>query len=306
MNILLTGGTGLIGTRLIELGCNEGHSFIVLTRKIPESKSLKNDNYRVEYSLWNPENEQIDLDILNNVDAVINLAGENIASHRWTKKIKLSLMESRIKSTQFIRKSILSLEHPPPVFISASATGYYREKWTGNITEEGDAGSDFINEICKAWEREAQIPSNSKIRTVQARIGIVLSRDGGALKKMLFPFKLGLGGCLGSGKQYLSWISLDDIVRALLFCIDNEKMRGAVNFTSPKPVTNKQFTIALGKALGKPAIFQVPAFLLRLVLGEMADQLLLRSLPVVPEKLLMNRFEFKDKDLEDFLKKIVR
>lgn len=301
MRILIAGGSGLIGKALIKEGLKQGHKFRLLTRS--RTSPLPVDlSFDVDVSQWDPEKGEIDDTVFNDVDAVINLAGENIAGGRWTKNRKKALMDSRVNPTRLLVSRIKERENKPQVFLSASAIGYYRPVDKGHINEDGDPGKLFISEICKAWEREADMPESFAIRTVKARIGIVLSKDGGALEKMLLPFSLGLGGKLGSGKQYMSWISIEDVTNAILYCLSNKKISGPVNFTSPSPVTNLQFTKTLGKVLSRPTILPVPPFALRLLLGEMADQLLLSSLPVIPEKLLLNRFEFKGKDLEEVLK----
>jgi uncharacterized protein len=300
MKILLAGGTGLIGSGLIDAGVKKNHTFVLLGRSI-NSMSKKNYPPEVETRKWDPASGQIEITEKEKFDAVINLSGENIASGRWTKQKKEILLASRTESTKTIVQLLNKIEHKPSVFINASAVGYYHPIEKGSITEESVPGTKFISQICKEWEQEAKKAESLDIRCIQTRIGVVLSNKGGALEKMLLPFSLGLGGKLGSGKQYMSWISLDDVVSALLFCLENKKIKGPVNLCSPKPVTNLEFTRTLGRTLRRPVIFTLPTPILQLILGEMADQLLLASLPVVPEKLLLSGFEFKDKDLEETL-----
>jgi uncharacterized protein len=300
MRILLAGGTGLIGSKLVEAGIERGHSFVLLSRTISPARHTTYPK-NAEIKKWAPDSSRIDLSEEEIFDAVINLSGENIASGRWTKRKKETLLSSRIESTRCIVEFMQRLKQKPSVFINASATGYYQPMTTGSITEESPAGSQFISHICKEWEREARRAESLEIRCIQARIAVVLSEKGGALQKMLLPFSLGLGGKLGSGKQYMSWISLNDTASALLFCLESNKIKGPVNFCAPKPVTNLEFTKTLGKVLKRPAFFTLPAPILKILLGQMADQLLLSSLPAVPEKLLLSGFEFKDKDLEETL-----
>lgn len=301
MNILIAGGTGLIGKALLSSQLFKSSNCTILTRS--EVQNIKNGN--IQYKTWNPEKDFIDISKEQKFNIIINLAGTNIASGRWTKNKKKELIDSRVNSTRCIVNFIKKLSSQPELFINASAIGYYKPLETGSITEQGQTGTEFISQICTVWENEAKKAESPELRTIQARIGIVLSKEGGALNKMLLPFSLGLGGKLGSGKQYMSWISLDDIVSSFIYMIENKKLNGPVNLCSPFPITNKDFTKTLGKALGRPTPFPVPAFLLKLLLGEMADQLLLSSLPVVPEKLLLSGFEFKDKELEGALKRIL-
>ncbi len=302
MKILLAGGTGLIGSRLIEAGLKRGYAFVLLTRSSSSKKNFKN----VIIKEWDPTTCHIDISSDQKFDAAINLSGENIASGRWTQRKKKLLLSSRIESTRCIVNFLEKLDSRPDVFINASAIGYYQPIEEGSttedsITEESAPGSKFISQICKEWEKEARKAESPGLRCIQARIGVVLSPRGGALKKILLPFLCGFGGTLGSGKQFMSWISLDDVISALLFCLESREIQGPVNLCSPTPISNFEFTKTLGKALKRPTIFGVPAPLLKLFLGEMADQLLLSSLPVTPEKLLLSGFEFRDKDLHETL-----
>jgi uncharacterized protein (TIGR01777 family) len=300
MKILLAGGTGLIGTALRKEGISKGHTFIILSR----NRSNANQD-GTEMRHWDPATGQIDVSEEDTFDAVINLSGESIASGRWTNKRKKELLDSRVESTRLLVTTIQKFKSRPALLINASATGYYQSVQKGSITEESIAGSKFISQICIAWEREADKVSALGVRCIKPRIGIVLTPEGGALQKMLLPFSLGLGGRLGSGKQYMSWISLKDVVSSLLFCLEAKKIEGPINFTSPTPITNFQFTKVLGRVLKKPTIFPVPEIVLKVLLGEMADQLLLASLPVLPEKLLLSGFEFKDQDLEETLERML-
>jgi uncharacterized protein len=301
MKVLLAGGTGLIGSALRKEGVTKGHTFTILSRN---PSSSKHDGTEMRH--WDPSTGKINISEEETFDAVINLSGENIASGRWTKKRKETLLDSRVTSTRLLVKTIQKLKSKPLIFINASAIGFYQPVEKGSITEESTAGSKFISQICIAWEREADKVSAFGVRCIKPRIGIVLAPEGGALEKMLLPFSLCLGGSLGSGRQYMSWISLQDTVSSLLFCLESKKIQGPINLTSPTPLTNLQYTKTLGRVLNKPTIFPVPALVLRILLGEMADQLLLASLPVIPEKLLRHGFEFKDQDLEETLEGMLR
>jgi uncharacterized protein (TIGR01777 family) len=289
MKIALTGSTGLVGSALVPLLTDAGHEIVRLARP----------------AQWDPEARTIDAAALNGLDAVVHLAGENIAAGRWTSARKARIRDSRVKGTKLIAETVAKVERPPQVLISASAIGYYGNRGSEVLREDSPPGKGFLTDVCRQWEAATDPATRKGIRVVHLRTGIVLSKQGGALPQMLTPFKLGLGGRIGSGNQYWSWISLEDLCSAIVHCIQATGLHGPVNTASPSPVTNLEFTKILGRVLHRPTIFPVPAFALRLVLGEMADALLLASARVEPTKLVASRFLFRHKDLEATLKDLI-
>lgn len=293
MDILISGASGLVGTALSSYLRNKGHEVHVLSR-----------NDSVLPLTWQPGKNQIVLDPNQHFDAVINLNGVNIGDKPWSKQRKLDIIQSRIDSTQLLAKTIASLQNPPSVFINASAIGFYgnsvSDETNGSLAvdESSPAGNDFLAEIVTTWEGAADPLLKTQIRTVFIRSGVILSKKSGALKKMLLPFKLGLGGRIGSGKQYMSWIALEDELRAIEFILNNAQINGAVNLTSPNSVTNKEFTSTLAQSLKRPSIFPMPEFMVKLLFGEMGEMLLLGGANVKPTVLLENGFEFKYPELD--------
>ena len=255
---------------------------------------------------WDPQAGVIDQPALEGFDAVVNLAGENIAAHRWTAAQKSRIRESRIRGTKLLSEAISRIERRPAVFLSASAIGYYGDRGNEVLREDSAPGTDFLADVCRQWEAATEIASRKGIRTVHARTGIVLSSRGGALAKMMLPFKMGVGGQIGSGKQYMSWITIDDLARAFVHCLEASNLHGPVNMVSPSPVTNAEFTKILGRVLTRPTVFPLPAFAARIALGEMADALLLSSARVEPTKLLSTRFGFLHRNLEEGLRAVIR
>ena len=290
MHILLSGSTGLIGSHLIPLLAKDGYTITCLVR----SKDKKNGIY------WNPEKKEIEREKLEGFDCVIHLAGESIAEGRWTTEKKAKIRYSRVRGTEFLCKTLSELSSPPKLIMCASATGYYGNRGTEILSEDSSAGTGFLAGICYDWEKATEEAKN--IRRVNLRFGMILTPHGGALKKMLLPFRLGLGGVLGSGEQYMSCISLDDVLGAILHILRHDNLSGPVNIVSPDPVTNRNFTKILGKALKRPVIFPVPSLALRLMFGEMADELLLSGARVIPVKLNASGYEFKHKTLEHALR----
>jgi len=295
MKILVTGATGMVGTALIPLLKSEGHKVSRLVRSSRMNGEI----------LWNPETGAIDRDALEGFDAVVHLAGESIASGRWTAARKQRILKSRVDGTRLLCETLAALKQPPRVLVSASAIGFYGNRGQESLTEVSAAGSGFLPDVCLQWESATEAARNKGIRVVCLRIGIVLSTKGGALAAMMPPFRMGAGGRMGSGNQYMSWISLHDLCRAISHSIGSELLSGAVNGVSPAPATNAEFTRALAKALKRPAIFPLPAFAARIVLGEMADELLLASTRVLPQKLMLSGFRFEDENLGGTLRKIV-
>ena len=250
---------------------------------------------------WDPESGLTNPNRMESVDAVVHLAGENIAAGRWNDSLKRRIRNSRVIGTRSLVQSIASVEKRPKLFICASAIGYYGDRGDMELPESAGPGEGFLADVCKEWEAEANAAADLGCRVVNVRIGMVLSPKGGALAKMLLPFKLGAGGVVGTGTQYWSWIGLHDLTRIIAFCIDNEDISGPVNAVSPTPPTNREFTKDLGKVLHRPTIIPMPAFAAKLALGEMAQALLLASTRVIPNKLKDAGFQHDHPDLASCL-----
>jgi len=293
MKVLISGSHGLVGTALGNSLKADGHEVFALVRHAPFSEA------EVE---WYPERGSLALSGMEGMDAVVHLAGESIASGRWSDEKKQRIRESRVKATLVLSEALGNLREPPKTLISASAIGYYGDRGDLILHEGNAPGNDFLAGVCVEWENATESASQKQIRVIKARFGVILSPDGGALAKMLPPFRIGVGGKVGSGNQWMSWIALADVVSSLRLVLDNEDLSGPINFVAPNPVTNAQFTKTLGKALGRPTLFAVPAFAARLVFGEMADALLLASQRVAPEALKRAGFEFQYPTLEPALR----
>jgi uncharacterized protein (TIGR01777 family) len=294
MNVLVSGSSGLIGSALVAFLQSEGHGVNRLVR----SKSTRYE----KQVLWDPQAGSLDVEGLRGIDAVVHLAGENIAAGRWTTARKANIRDSRIKGTRLLSESLASLGQPPSVLASASAVGYYGDQGDKILDEQSDSGSSFLADVCRQWEEATKPAAEAGIRVVHLRTGMVLSSSGGALAKLLTLFRFGMGGRLGGGWQYTSWITLDDAVGAIRHCLVNESLHGAVNLVSPNPVTNREFTKAFGKVLKRPTWFAVPAAALHLALGEMADELLLASACATPTRLLASGYRFRHPELEAALR----
>jgi uncharacterized protein (TIGR01777 family) len=292
MKVLISGSHGLVGSALAASLAGAGHEVFSLVRHSPKSPK------QIE---WHPNQNSLTTADLESMDAVVHLAGESIASGRWTDEKKQAIRDSRIKSTKLLAEALDKLNTPPATLINASAIGYYGDRGDEILNEESAPGNDFLARVCAEWEEATEPAVRRNIRVVKARFGVILSTEGGALKKMLTPFRLGVGGKVGSGKQWMSWIALEDVIGGLRFVLDNEALSGPVNFVAPNPVTNAEFTRALGSALSRPTIFSVPAFGARLAFGEMADALLLASQRVKPEELQKAGYEFKQVSIESAL-----
>jgi len=254
---------------------------------------------------WDPAARTIDAAAIEGVDAVVHLAGESIASGRWTTAAKRRILESRTTGTQLLCETVGALKRPPGVLVSASAIGFYGDRGDAALDESSSGGDGFLADVCRQWEHATQPAQSAGIRVVHLRIGVVLTPLGGALARMLTSFRAGVGGRLGSGAQFMSWISLDDLLGAIVHCIATPSLDGPVNATAPTPVTNAEFTRTLGGVLHRPALLPVPAFALRLLLGEMADELLLCSARVLPRKLLASGFSFHHGELRTALAEIL-
>jgi uncharacterized protein (TIGR01777 family) len=295
--VLITGGSGLIGSRLTEMLLAKGYKVAHLSR----TKRLHSNPKVIVYQ-WNLEKGYIDEEAIQKADYIINLAGTSVAEKRWTEHQKKLIIDSRVKALELLHQCLKKTNKKPKALISASATGFYGNQ-TGNIllTESDKAGTDFLAQVTVDWENATlPIQEDLAIRTVRLRIGIVLSESGGALTKIIQPIQLGLGGKLGSGRQYMPWIHIDDLCKIFLFCLENEKISGTFNAVSPFPVDNATFTKIAAKILNRPAFWVIPAFLIRIIFGEMSS-IVLTGNNVSSEKIQKAGFEFEFEKLEDAL-----
>lgn len=293
MQIAISGASGLVGSALCPLLTQQGHNVVAIRR---------GDGGSYEDSIrWDPNSGLTNPARLESVDAIVHLAGENVGEGRWNDAKKRKIRSSRVDGTRSLVQSMAAVEKRPRVLVCASAIGFYGDRGAAEMDESSAAGSDFLADVCEQWETEANAATELGVRVVNVRIGVVLSPHGGALKKMLGPFKLGLGGIVGPGNQYWSWIGLNDLTRILAFCIADESISGPVNAVSPESATNKEFTKAVGSVLNRPTIFPLPGFVAKLMLGEMATTLLLASTRVVPKQLQAHGFKFEQPGLVDCL-----
>ncbi|HUL33690.1 MAG TPA: TIGR01777 family oxidoreductase [Candidatus Eisenbacteria bacterium] len=303
MKILITGSTGLVGTALAEQLQSAGHTVCRLVRPGTSAEAIRTaPGFDVN---WNPATGELGGAAVG-ADAVVNLAGASIAQGRWTPERKQLLRSSRVDTTRALVTALAKMSARPRVLISASATGYYGNRGDELLTEDSGPGSGFLSEIAREWEAEASKAEVLGIRVVRARFGVVLARHGGALPVMMRPFQFGLGGKIGTGRQWMSWITLDDAVAILLLALENGHISGPLNLVSPQPVTNAEFTKTLATSLHRPALFPAPAFVLRFLLGEMADALLLASQRVQPAQLQKLDYKFLQLDLRSALDKMPR
>lgn len=298
MKILITGASGLLGENLQKSLLSKGHELLLATRHKPEKD---NQIY------WNIEKgfREEDFGKLETVDAVVHLAGETITG-RWSEEKKRKIRDSRIFGTRSLVDAFSKLANKPKVFVSSSAIGFYGDRADEELTESSAAGDTFLAKTCAEWEAEARRAEDLGIRTVLVRTGVVLAKEGGALGQMLTPFKFGVGGVVGSGKQWMSWISLEDEIEIFNFALENENVRGAVNATAPNPATNEEFTKTLGAVISRPTILPLPEFAVNLVFGEMGDALLLDSTKVLPKRLTDFGFKFKHPTLKEALEDAVK
>ncbi len=295
MQVAVTGSSGLIGSSLVSFLSEKSVTVSKILRENPKDNEIS----------WKPEGGDWDSAFDKGIDGIVHLAGENIASGKWTKKKKEKIRNSRIEGTKRLCELILKLPTPPSVLVCASAIGYYGDRGVEFLNEGSSRGSGFLPDVCLGWEEATESVSKAGVRVVNVRFGIVLSKDGGALAKMLTPFKMGMGGKVGSGTQYMSWVAMDDITGAIYHTLVTDSLKGPVNVTAPNPVTNKEFTNTLGEVLKRPAVVPMPAFAARLVFGEMAKDLLLASTKVAPKRLADSGYEFQYPKLEDALKHIL-
>ena len=294
MNILVSGGTGLIGSALIPELEAGGHGVKRLTRKLRSGEDIR----------WDPDAGTVEGDLAE-FDAVVHLGGESIAEGRWTPEKQRRIMESRQKGTRLLAEKVAGLPEPPSVMVSASAIGYYGDRGNELLTEESEPGTMFLSEVCREWEAAAEPAREAGVRVVHPRFGIVLSTEGGALGTTLPIFKLGGGGKIGSGRQYWSWVSLGDVVGAVVHAINTDALSGPMNVVAPDPPTNAEYTKVLGHVLGRPTFFAVPAPAARVALGGMADNLLLASARVEPAKLEETGYAYRHPDLEGALRHLL-
>ena len=296
MKVLVTGSNGMVGREVVTRLTGAGHYVVRLVRSKP-------DRARGDAE-WDPVTGRIERAALKGIEAVVHLAGENILG-LWTAGKKERIYKSRVVSTEYLCEALASLTPKPKVLVSASAIGYYGDQGDTWLKEGAPIGSGFLATLCREWEDATRLAVNAGIRVVNARIGLVLSPRGGALAGMLPAFKLGIGGPIGLGRHYMSWISQDDLVEGILFALENPDLEGPVNFTAPEPVTNREFSKTLGRVLHRPAILPVPSILLKLLPGRMAQETLLASARVAPEKLQRAGFKFGHGRLEDALADLV-
>src|SRR5438445_7303375 len=301
MKILVTGSSGLVGTALTSALAAAGHTVCRLVRP----QSIGGEGAKEGFAVaWNPSTGELGGAGVG-ADAVVNLAGASIAEGRWTTQRKTLLRSSRIDTTRALVNALAKMNARPSVLVSASAIGIYGDRGDEILTEESAPGTDFLASLAKEWEAEALKAEALGIRVALARFGIILAREGGALPKMMLPFRFGAGGRLGSAKQWMSWVTLEDVVGILRFAIENASVRGAINIVSPQPLQNAEFTRVLAKEMHRPALFPAPAIALRLALGEMADALLLSSQRVAPQALEKLGYRFLHPDLNSALAAIL-
>ncbi|MBU0676860.1 MAG: TIGR01777 family oxidoreductase [Verrucomicrobia bacterium] len=298
MRILVSGASGLIGTALCSFLSESGHSILRLVRN--PARVAEDAVY------WRPEADLMqDAGRLEGIEAVINLAGSPVAGARWNRRVKADVRSSRIRGTRLLASVCAGLKRKPSVFLSASATGFYGDRGDDELTESSPAGGGFLASVVKDWEMVTSPASLHGIRVATMRIGMVLSPDGGAMAKMLLPFRLGLGGRFGSGRQFYSWVHIRDLCRATEFLLLHDDISGPVNFVSPSPVTNAELTRSLARAVHRPAFMHMPALAARVLIGEMADELLLASAKVIPKKLVDAGFAFEFPELAAALRALL-
>jgi uncharacterized protein (TIGR01777 family) len=296
LTVAISGATGLIGSALWQRLAAAGHRMKRLVRRPAQQP---------DEITWDPDRAAVDSEGFCGVDAVVHLAGESIATGRWTAEKKRRIRISRVDGTRLLAEAIAGLAVKPRVLVAASAIGFYGDRGAEQLDESSPPGDGFLVEVCRAWEAATAPAKEAGVRVVNARLGVVLSRRGGALAQMLTPFKLGLGGRIGSGRQYVSWISIDDVARALERAVENDQLYGPVNLVAPAPVTNAEFTKALGRVLRRPTVVPMPAPAARLAFGQMADELLLASARVVPSRLTEAGFSFEFPQLEQALRHVL-
>lgn len=297
LTLLVTGSGGVLGSALTPFLTGGGHRII---RMVRTKAAAGKDAF-----FWDPLSEEIDLEPIGRIDAVIHLAGENIGQGRWSPEKKKKILESRVRGTTLLARALARLPDPPEALICASAIGYYGNRGTARMTEQSTVGSDFISRVCRRWEQSTALAAEKGIRTVLLRIGVALSPSGGALQKFLLPFQIGLGGKLGSGAQYVSWIHMDDVLGAIYHLLERRDIHGPVNLVAPDPVTNQIFVQTLGRVLTRPCFFSVPEPVIRIMFGEMGREIPLSSTRVTPARLLETGYRFRYPVLEGALRHLL-
>jgi uncharacterized protein (TIGR01777 family) len=297
MKFVVAGASGFIGGALVRRLEAEGHEVLRLVRRPVE---------RAGEAAWHPLSGEVEQrELLEGAEGFVNLAGSNLAAGRWTAERKEAILRSRLESTRTLVAVLAHLHHKPRVFLSASAVGYYGSRGEEELTEASGEGDGFLAGVCRAWEEEAKIAESVGVRSVMLRLGLVLGRKGGVLARLLPMFRAGLGGRLGDGRQWMSWITLDDLVSVLMMGLADGRLVGPVNAVAPAPVRNAEFTATLARALGRPALMAVPALVLRFIFQEMAEETLLASARVRPQRLLDAGFQFKHPTLNDALSAVL-
>lgn len=294
LHVAVTGSSGLIGSALVPFLTTGGHR---VTRLVRGDRGVGADT-----AAWDPSTGALDLSARPPLDAVVHLAGENIAGHRWTADVKARVQGSRGAATRRLCETLARLDPPPPVLVCASATGFYGDRGAEVVDENSSPGRGFLADVCRDWEAATLPAAERGIRVVNLRLGVVLTARGGALAKLLVPFRLGLGGRVGDGSQFMSWIGLDDVLGAILHVLRTASVQGPVNAVAPAPVTNDRLTRVLGRVLGRPTLFPVPAAVARLAFGEMADEMLLASTRAMPTRLQASGYVFRDAELTEALR----
>jgi len=295
MNVVVTGSSGLIGSALIPALTAGGHIVRRLVRRPPAEGDAR----------WDPVTGVLVPGALEGADAVVHLAGEGIAAGRWSATKKARIRDSRVGGTLLLARSMATLGRRPKVFVSASAVGFYGDRADELVDEGTGPGRGFLADVCKEWESATRPASDAGVNVVNVRLGVVLSRHGGALPTMLRPFRVGAGGPIGTGRQYMSWVAIDDVVGAIEHLLRAETVTGPVNLVAPEPVTNGEFTKTLGRVLRRPTVLPIPAFALRLLLGEVADEMLLASTRVRPSRLFASGYRFRHPRLEAALRHVL-
>lgn len=298
MKVLVSGSSGLIGSALVPVLRARGNEVRRLVRK--------KGRLAADEAAWDPAAGKIDKAALEGCDVIVHLAGENVAGGRWTAKRKAEIRNSRVQSTQLLVEAVLGLKRPPRTLAAASAIGFYGDRGSQQLEEDAAPGAGFLAELCREWEASTEPAQQAGIRVANLRIGVVLSAEGGALSAVLPIFRFGLGGVIGEGTQYVSWIAIDDVVGAIQHVLASEHLKGPVNVVAPNPVTNREYTSALGAVLGRPTLLPLPAMAARLMFGEMADELLLSSARVHPQQLLASGYEFHFPLLADALRHVLK
>lgn len=293
MRVLVSGGTGFVGSAVVPGLRQQGHAAVLLSRRAGADRII-----------WDPAASRLDPEKVEGCQGVVHLAGENIAG-RWTENKKRRIRESRVQGTRILAQACAAARHPPQVFVLASAIGFYGDRGEEILTEESSRGELFLSDVAMEWEAATQPLETAGVRVVKLRLGVVLGPGGGAVDKMLIPFRLGLGGPIGTGQQWMSWIDMQDVVGLVLRALEEETMSGVYNAVAPQPGRNREFTRALGRAVHRPALLPVPPLALRLVYKEMADEALLVSQRVIPQRLEQEGYTFRVPDLQGSLGKAV-